>query len=153
MDSRFEKLASILVNYSCRLKKGEKVQIDINGADENMAVALVKEVYKAGGLPFVRMNNAKVTRAVLNGMTKELAETMARYDCMSMSEMQAYIAVRGGNNAFETSDVDKEKIQLHSTLYGHPVHHELRIKKHQMVRVALAHRRHGTACKNGYRGV
>ena len=50
-DKRIEKLADILVNYSVALKKGEKILIEAKGIDYMLVNAVVKEVYKAGGLP------------------------------------------------------------------------------------------------------
>ena len=45
MDERIKKLASNLVNYSCRVKKGEKVLISCTGTEPLPLVrALVKEV-------------------------------------------------------------------------------------------------------------
>ena len=41
MDSRFEVLAKNLVNYSCRVQKGEKVLIGCNGTS---AFPLVKAI-------------------------------------------------------------------------------------------------------------
>ena len=43
MDSRIEKLAEILVNYSCHVQKGEKVYIQYIGKDTtDLARQLVK---------------------------------------------------------------------------------------------------------------
>ena len=56
MDSRIEKLAEVLVTYSCHVQKGEKVYIHYIGKDTtDLARQLVKEVYKAGGVPFVHL--------------------------------------------------------------------------------------------------
>ena len=52
-DARQCALAHNLVNYSIRLQKGEKVWINLSDCDASMACALVEEVYKAGGYPFV----------------------------------------------------------------------------------------------------
>ena len=132
-DLRIEKLADILVNYSCELKKGEKVLIEASGVPAEMITALVDKVYKAGGLPFVELGDNKVKRAILNGMTEELAKKMAEYDAYRMAQMDAYIGIRGGNNSLELSDVDEEKTQLYGKLYSHPVHHELRVNKTKWV--------------------
>ena len=37
-DVRLEKLAKNLVNYSCRVKKGEKVWIDFSGVDYQLGL-------------------------------------------------------------------------------------------------------------------
>lgn len=132
-DARMEKLADILVNYSCALKKGEKILIEASGVPSEMITYIVKKVYEAGGFPFVELGDNKVKRAVLNGMSEELASYMADYDAYRMSKMDAYIGIRGGNNSLELSDVPEEKTNIYSRLYSHPVHHELRVGKTKWV--------------------
>lgn len=132
-DPRIKKLAGILVNYACELKEGEKILIEARGIDYMLVNAIVEEVYKAKAYPFVSVEDMRITRAVRRGMTKELAELMAKFDSYRMSEMDAYIGIRGGNNCYELSDIDGEKAGIYDRLYLHPVHHELRVNKTKWV--------------------
>ena len=132
-DPRIDKLAKILVNYSCALKEGEKILIEARGIDYMLVEAIVEEVYRVKAYPFVSIEDMRVTRAVRRGMSEELAKTMARYDSLRMSEMDAYIGIRGGNNCYELSDIDGEKMGIYDRLYSHPVHHELRVNKTKWV--------------------
>lgn len=50
-DSRVEKFAQILVNYSARIKAGERVLIEATTAAEPLVRAIYLEVLKAGGHP------------------------------------------------------------------------------------------------------
>lgn len=93
-DSRLDKLADVLVNYSCRVKKGEKILIEAKNADYAIVSAIVEQVYKAGGLPFVQVYENRVTRALNLGMTEELAKKMAKFDSYRMKQMDAYIGIR-----------------------------------------------------------
>ena len=113
-DQRINLLAKNLINYSCKLKKGEKVLIEAKGVDYMLITALVKEAYKIGAYPFVEIYDNRVSRELLLGETKELAEMRARYACARMSEMDAYIGVRGGQNSNENSDVPADKLQIES---------------------------------------
>ncbi len=66
MDPRIEKLASILINYSTRIKKGEKVLIDCYGRSPFLLLkSIIREVYKAGGLPFVTLKDNTIIREVI----------------------------------------------------------------------------------------
>lgn len=132
-DERIVKLAKILVNYSCDLKKGEKVLIEAKGIDYMLVNAIVKEVFAVGAYPFVEIYDNRVTRELLMGETKELAVLRARYDGLRMSEMDAYIGIRGGENCNELSDVPEANMNIESEYYSHPVHHELRVKKTKWV--------------------
>ena len=132
-DERINLLAKNLVNYSCSLKKGEKILIEAKGVDYMLVNALIKEVYKVGAYPFVEMYDNRVTRELLLGETEELAILKAKYDAFRMQEMDAYIGIRGGNNSNENSDVPAENLQIESEFYSHPVHHEIRVKKTKWV--------------------
>lgn len=129
IDSRINKLATSLINYSCQLKKGQNILIEATGVPYEMVNALIKEVYKVGGFPFVEIYDNKIKHALLSGMTKELANKMKEFDASRMEKMHAYIGIRGGNNSMELADVDKDIMQIYSKHYSYPVHHELRVNK------------------------
>lgn len=126
-DPREKLLAHNLVTYSCDVRKGENVWIEAFGVDSSFVVELVNEVYAAGGNPFVSLYDNRVQRALMQGMTEELAAKMRAFDAPKMDEMQCYIGVRGGENAYETSDVDPARMAAYNKLYSHPVHHERRV--------------------------
>ncbi|MBQ7348626.1 MAG: aminopeptidase [Clostridia bacterium] len=132
-DQRITRLAKVLVNYSVNLQKGEKILIEAKGVDYMVVNAIVKEVYAAGGLPFVEIYDNRVTRELMMGMTEELVKLRAKYDGYRMAEMDAYIGIRGGDNCNELSDVPENNLQKESEFYFHPVHHELRVKKTKWV--------------------
>ncbi len=132
-DERINKLAKGLINYSCELKKGEKVLIEAKGIDYILINALVRETYKVGAFPFVEIYDNRVTRELLLGQTEEQALLRQKFDSARMSEMDAYIGIRGGENCNELSDVPADKMKIESEYYSHPVHHEIRVKKTKWV--------------------
>jgi aminopeptidase len=127
-DPRIAKLAHLLVNYSCRVKKGDKVLIEVFDAGHELARALVSEVYAAGGYPHVELRDQTLSRALLLGTSEEHMNQMARFDLVRMKEMDCYIGIRGSNNINETADVPADKMQLQMELYNKPVHKEQRVK-------------------------
>ena len=132
-DIRIEKLAHGLINYSCSLKKGEKILIEAKGVDYMVVNALIKEVYRVGGIPFVEFYDNRITRELLLGQSEEQAKLRAKFDGARMAEMDAYIGIRGGENSNELSDVPEEKLNIESKFYSHPVHHERRVKNTKWV--------------------
>ena len=132
-DLRINALAKGLINYSCELKKGEKVLIEAKGIDYMLINALVKEAYNVGAYPFVEIYDNRVTRELLMGQTEEGAKLKAKFDAYRMQEMDAYIGVRGGENCNELSDVPEKNMKAESEYYSHPVHHEIRVKKTKWV--------------------
>lgn len=134
MDERIKILAKNLVNYSCKVKKGEKVYINYTGpSTEDLARQIVKEVYAAGGLPFVHYINPKLQREVLMNCTEEQMKLMGDLGRQEMEQMDCYIGVRGSDNISELSDVPSDKMHIYETLYATPVHHGVRIPKTRWV--------------------
>ena len=134
MDQRIEILAKNLVTYSCRVQNGEKVLIESIGEDSKALVkALVKEVYAAGGHPFVTIKDQSVTREILKGMDQAQAELMAKYELERMKDMDAYIAIRGSENASELSDIDSTNMKIYTDYFMKPVHLSERVNNTKWV--------------------
>ena len=133
MDLRVKELAKNLVNYSCRIKENEKVLIEAGFGCEELVIELVKEIYAQKAFPFIRFSSSAVTREIMRGMSKELAENMAKYMKPQMEEMNAYIGISAGKNMFDNSNVDSNKLEDYSIYYSLPIHHEIRVKKTKWV--------------------
>lgn len=134
MDERMKELAHNLVNYSMKVKKGDKVYVHyIGDTTRELARQLVKEVYAAGAVPFVHYMDAKLQREVLLNCSQEQMALMAKIDGAEMEQMDCYVAVRGSDNIAELADVPSEKMQLYETYYQTPVHHDIRVKKTRWV--------------------
>ena len=113
MDDRIQRLAKSLVNYSTKIKPGERVLISYEGeAVKPLVLELIREVYAAGGLPYAEVRDSQVQREILLGATEEQADFLDEIELARMKGMDAFIAVRGGDNASELSDVPSEKMNL-----------------------------------------
>ncbi|MCL4415508.1 MAG: aminopeptidase [Actinobacteria bacterium] len=133
MDSRIRKLAANLVNYSCEIKKGEKVLIECVGTSPlNLVKALIGEIYKAKGVPFVAIGTNTITRELLKNSTVKQLKVMADYELYRMKEMKAFIGIRAHDNVNELSDVAPENMKKYSLNYHHPVT-EYRVKNTKWV--------------------
>ena len=111
-DSRIDALARQLVRYSTRLKKGEKVLIDLYDTPDSIGLALIRQARAVGALPFLRLHQARLTREMLLAADDSQYETIARHLMAEMADMDAYIAVRGAHNIAETSDVPATRMRL-----------------------------------------
>jgi aminopeptidase len=107
MDSRIIALARQLVT-SVNLQQGEKILIETTDVPSEVPVALVRACKEAGGYPVIRTIDSRVRKAEILATPKEFKEECARRDLEEMKTMDAYIAVRGGDNAFEMSDLPGE---------------------------------------------
>ena len=113
-DPRYGKLADVLVNYSTKLKKGERVLIDAIDIPDDFIVELMRVARQAGATPLVEVRHGRVTREILRGTNEEHAKLARDVEMFRMKKVQAYIALRGSANTSETSDVPSDKMALYS---------------------------------------
>ncbi|NLK27483.1 MAG: aminopeptidase [Clostridiales bacterium] len=134
MDERIKLLAHNLVNYSMKVKKGDKVYVHYIGqSTQDLARQLVKEVYKVGGVPFVHYTDPRLQREELLHCTEEQMSLKAKIDAAEMDQMDCYVGLRGSENVSELADVPAEKMKIYETYYQTPVHHDIRVKKTRWV--------------------
>ncbi|AYV67504.1 MULTISPECIES: aminopeptidase [Niallia] len=126
-DPRIDQLAKNLINYSIRLQKGEKVLIENFGLQKELVKALVREAYAAGGYPFVSLKDNDINRSLLLGAQTEQYEMMAQFEANVMSNMDAYIGLRAGDNINELADVPAEQMKIEGATIGKKVHREIRV--------------------------
>ena len=110
MQPNYLKLAKVLTGFSTNLQKGERVLIDAFDIPQAMVIALVRAARDLGAIHYVNIQNACISRELVNGLDAEQFETQATWELARMQKMDAYIAVRGSNNIFEMSDVDPAKV-------------------------------------------
>jgi aminopeptidase len=121
-DPRLQELAKNLITYSVDLKPGENILLEMIGLpDQELTKCLIEEVHKAGGRPFVDLRDPSVTRSLMMYGTKEQFAQLGEFELARMKAMQAYIAVRSGDNITETSDVPDDKRRMYSIDYQRPV--------------------------------
>lgn len=127
-DPRIEKLAKNLINYSVSLKPGEKILIESIGNDIPLAKELIKQAYAVGGIPFMTIKNPELTRELLTGCTLEQIKDMASYEIARMKDMNAYIAIRSGENVSELGAVPHDNMKIYMEHYSKPLHIDVRVK-------------------------
>ena len=110
-DARIDALARQLVRYSTSLKKGEKVLIDLYDVPDSIGLALIREARTKGALPFIKLHQSRLTREMLKGAEDSQYAILAKHLLAEMKDMDAYIAIRGGNNIAENSDVPAESMR------------------------------------------
>jgi len=111
-DARFDKLASLLVDYSTALKRNEKVLIEAFDAPDTMVIALIRAARKAKAIPFVQLQRARVTRELALEIDGRALDLTAAHELARMKKMDAYIAIRGSDNISELADVPIDRMKL-----------------------------------------
>jgi aminopeptidase len=113
-DPRYTKLAKLLVGYSTALKKGDRILLDMIDVPDEFTIELIRAVRAAGATPFVETRHTRVGREMLRGMDEKHAEGVRDLELFRMKKMQAYIAIRGSENASENADVPSERMSMYS---------------------------------------
>ncbi|MBF0407071.1 MAG: aminopeptidase [Candidatus Riflebacteria bacterium] len=127
-DPRMLKLAETIVNYSCELKPGQKILIDTDEDAAPLVQAIVKEAFRVGGYPFVKISNAEIDREIVMQCATDQLKLMAEFDLLQMKAMDAVVLLHASRNPMEESDIPNEKTQMFENIYYHAVTTE-RLKK------------------------
>ncbi|MBI2843370.1 MAG: aminopeptidase [Armatimonadetes bacterium] len=120
-DPRMKKLADVLVGYSAKVRPGDRVLINAFDVPSEMVTVLIDRITEAGGLPFANTNEMRVLRAIHINATEEQMKIMGRADLEFMKQMNCYIALRGGQNITELSDVPEDKMKIAQEHWEKPV--------------------------------
>ena len=107
----------MIVNYSCSIQPGERVLIEeVGTAARPLIQQIIREVYSAGGYPYIGLSDPVFTREIIKGCTEEQLKVMLDYEMKRMKEMDAYIAVRASENTSELSDASPEKLSMYNRI-------------------------------------
>ena len=113
-DSRYQKLAELLVGYSTAVKKGENVQLHMIDVPDEFTVELIRSVRKRKATPIVQLQHGRVMREILRGTDEKHAKLSKDIELSKMKKFHAYIAIRGAHNANEAADVPSDKMAMYS---------------------------------------
>ncbi|MDR1413729.1 MAG: aminopeptidase [Puniceicoccales bacterium] len=109
IDSRYKNLAKTLVEFSVNLKAGERVLVNAVDIPDDMIIALLEVINNCGGIPFLRLQSNKILRAQNKILGEKAFGGISEVSLSEMKKMNAFIALRGGNNAFYQSDIPQEQ--------------------------------------------
>jgi aminopeptidase len=112
IDHRLTQLAEVLIGFSTNLQKGQKVLIDAIDVPSEIVVALIRSARSKGAFPFVNLQTNVITRELLRDAEEDQYRTFSKFELARMTEMDAYVALRGSHNITEFADVNPDKMHL-----------------------------------------
>jgi len=124
-DPRYTKLARLLVEYSTALKKGDRILLDMMDVPDEFTTELIRAARKVRAIPVVETRHTRVGRELLRGTSRNHAALTRDLELFRMKKMQAYIAIRGSENASENSDVPADRMALFSRLIRPVLNHRV----------------------------
>ena len=94
-DLRVEKLAKQLLKFSVKIKKGEKIFIEMLGTEcIELASELINQSKELGAIPLFNIIDYKILKEMLLNCTEEQVKEYARFDLEKMKEADCYIGIR-----------------------------------------------------------
>lgn len=109
-DLRYNSLAKLLCGYSVKVNEGENVLLDMCEVPTEMTEALIEEVAARKGNAFVNLSNPRISRKLAMNVSDKRLQIAADLELARIKKMNAYIAIRGSNNIFESGDVPQENV-------------------------------------------
>jgi aminopeptidase len=133
VDPRMTKLAHTFIDYSTALKEGDKILIEAIDIPTAMTCELVRVAREAGADPLVFLKSNQVNRALMRHASQTQMSLIADVEALCMSNVDAYIGLRGNHNIAELSDVPEEKHKLYKEHVWKRVHLDIRVPKTRWV--------------------
>ena len=129
LDPRVRRLAELLCGHSTNLGPKDNVLIHAFDIPEEVTAEIVRAARATGANIVLRLENNRIRRQLMMGMTEANAALIADTELHEMKEMTAYIALRGGGNVSESSDVPRDIQSMWQKVYATPVVFETRVPK------------------------
>jgi aminopeptidase len=134
VDPRITRLADLLVNYSCGVKRGEKLLIETNGfAPLPLVDEIIRIATRKGAFVFYEFRHDRLLRTLLHHANEAQIKAQAKVPLYQMRDMDCYIGIRGSDNVAELADVPSRQNQLYARHYRQPVHLKQRVPKTRWV--------------------
>lgn len=133
-DPRIDQLARLLVLHSCRLKAGDNVLIEaFDLPDPDLVLRVIEQATAVGARPFISWKNNSILRSLYRNGSVEMLQQTGQMEASVMSQMQAYIGIRGTANTEEMADVPAHQLDLVQEHLWKPVHLAIRVPKTRWV--------------------
>lgn len=119
MDQRWKRLGEVLVKYSTKVRKGERVMIAVSEPETfSLALAVYEEVIKAGGYPQVQLLSERFRRALLAHGGEEQISWVPEIEIHGMDWADVYIGLRGSHNLYELHDIPSARLAANQAALG-----------------------------------
>src|SRR5699024_10634241 len=125
-----KQLAHKILEFSCELKKGQNVLLQLVGLNGiGLLRALVEKTRAMGVHPFVQIEDAEIQRLLVENGDQRFWENQAKVDQLPlMKQMDAFVGIRASQNIYEQAEANKEANKAYSDSFATPVHFEEQVK-------------------------
>ena len=118
-DERWNELADILINYSTKTKKDEKVFITMMETDTlPLLIQVYSHAVKAGALPQVEFVSSYLEKELMLHGTMEQLDWIPGIQAYGMEWADVYVGLRGFRNPYEFSGIKSDHVTAHKRALG-----------------------------------
>ena len=111
-DTRVEKLADLIVNYSIEVQPGEKVIIRSMTPAEPLLNEIYTKIVAAGGYPFMALKFPETSERFFEVASDEQLQHVSDIEQFAADTFDAVIMVRGENNTKVLGNIPPRKLML-----------------------------------------
>jgi aminopeptidase len=112
-DERLEKLASIIVGYSLKINRNEPVMISSESLiPKPLLKALVKEIIKVGGMPFISIYDPELAAYLSENNTIDRIKYIKKQLKYEVERYKSFINIKCNINDYENKNIPKENIRM-----------------------------------------
>jgi len=109
MDERLEKLSSTIVNYSVRVKEGDRVLIQYESNMCNPLIkCLIKDIYKNKGIPSVKLLDNELNSLILERADSKTIDEIVKMKTYEVDNFDCFIRICYTENEYEDKDVSSK---------------------------------------------
>ena len=126
---RDKQLAEKILNFSCELKEGQNVMLQLVGLNGiELLRALAETAREMKATPFIQVNDTEIQRLLVESGDRSFWKKQAQIDQLPlMKQMDAFVGIRASQNIYEQSKASKEANDAYSDEFLKPVHFEERV--------------------------
>lgn len=109
MENELIKLSNTIVNYSVRVKEGERALISTNSIDTKFLIkALIRDIVKAKGIPFVRIIDNEINSLLIELTTSKRVSLLAHHKKEEVDNYDIFINIRYTENEYEGKHINAD---------------------------------------------
>ena len=126
--SKIRRLANIIVGYSLDIQEGEKLLIEVKGqGTDSILQAIISETLACRATPFWNRNHDETISVFLREAKEGQIQAWSGVHKLVMENIDAYVSIRGSDNAYELSSVPRGLMKHYMKHYVEEVHSKLRV--------------------------
>ena len=106
MENELLKLSNTLVNYSLKVKEGEKVLISCNSTEPKFLIkSLIRDIIKVKGIPFVRIIDNEINALLTELTTSKRVDELAKHKKQEVDNYDCFLSIKFTENEYESKHV------------------------------------------------